>query len=31
VKDMYQSAEIALEVLKLNGELALKQQQGASA
>jgi len=34
VKDMYQSAEIALEVLKLNGELALKQQQqrqGANA
>jgi tripeptide aminopeptidase len=31
VKDLYQSAEIALEVLKLNGELALKQQQGASA
>ncbi|HYG09839.1 MAG TPA: M20/M25/M40 family metallo-hydrolase [Pyrinomonadaceae bacterium] len=34
VKDMYQSAEIALEVLKLNGELALQQrqqQQGANA
>jgi tripeptide aminopeptidase len=31
VKDMYLSAEIAFEVLKLNGELALKQQQGASA
>ena len=29
VKDMYQSAEIALEVLKLNGELAQKQQQDA--
>jgi tripeptide aminopeptidase len=31
VKDLYQSAEMTLEILKLNGELALKQSQGASA
>ena len=32
VKDLYASAEMALEVLKLNGELALKrQQEGAGA